>query len=70
MAQKEADAKAAMQESAKAPSSSTSSHMAPGSFQYQRFYKTELEKKHQDKWVSPIDGESRFMLMSQVVPVL
>lgn len=46
IAQKEADAKAAMQEAAKAPSSS---HMATGSFQYQRFYETELEKKHQDK---------------------
>lgn len=48
MAQKEADAKAAMQEAAKAPSSS---HMAAGSFQYQRFYENELEKKHQDKCV-------------------
>jgi hypothetical protein len=47
MAQREADAKIAMQEAAKAPSSS--SHMAAGSFQYQKFYETELEKKHQDK---------------------
>lgn len=47
MAQREADAKVAMQEAAKAPSSS--SHMAAGSFQYQKFYETELEKKHKDK---------------------
>jgi hypothetical protein len=28
---------------------STSSHMAPGSFNYQSFYELELEKKHKDK---------------------
>jgi 5-aminolevulinate synthase len=43
IAQREADAKMAASKPA------ASSHMAPGSFNYQSFYEVELEKKHQDK---------------------